>query len=899
MSMDARTTHRAARVALGGTVAQAVLACGVIVLGRQMGMPLLQVAGLFGVAGILCWAWPALRYHLRWILHMEEAALAREVAQGEMHVATAETTDGDSQVDAQGRDIVHPEEAAASPERVGAAPPADVVPTARSDSISGCAMDASSTGHGDDGTSSSIETNETDAADAAGGSAGQTQAQDMPPVEGEAATSSGNALAAARHRVKEARDAVRFCEGLLASVLSVLTVMLLGGMGMRLHEALRESPASLDEVAVEPLRALALVAGWCVVAFACVRFLSLLWRDVKADAPHLPGLLYMAASLWTGVLVLIGIAAAHFGMPGILGWIGWLLPVAMILVAVDVGVFFILDWFRPRRADECGRPAFEARSLMCIFHARTAGGTVRQALKYQFGFDVSGSGMYAVVVRGAPVWFALGGSTLLVASMVHVVEPEEQAVVYRFGALREAVVEPGMHWKAPWPVDRAVRYAVTPVRRIHVGSHRPAVEGGAIYQEDVAILWSNLHGVREEEYLIVSQTTDFGGTDDATFTSNRTPQRHGTESGCPDTGRGRGGTPPPDCSRCAGGTDGYSAHPDAALHRVGSGHDAGEPEHASAPVASNEREATLRARDASAAPSVNLMGGDIYVEYRIDDLLLFVRASADTERLFAQFAEAEASREVLRHDIDALLGAGRLEAEARMLEALRKVAQEHALGVEVLKVGMAGTHPPVDVADAFHETIIARQERLTEIEDALAGAAHARIAVVGSEAEAFALSDAISELEQARDPEEAARLREMTDRALLNAGGQVAEVMAQARGYRWWRENEERGKAERFLREVNLYKIGPTMFPRWQHLATLERGLKDARKFVLLAERERLVLHMNFLKEVLGTGATRGTGGTTPGALLPDGAQGQWDDREMWDYFEDQGFIGQQQPRSR
>lgn len=849
MSMDARTTHRAARVALGGTVAQAVLAGGIILLGRQMGMPLLQVGGLFGVAGILCWAWSALRYHLRWVLHMEEAALAREEMQEDARVAAGEFADGVPQADVRNRD--------------GA--PASCAP------------------HTTHATA-------------------EAEAQGMPPVEGEATTSPGDALAAARRRVKEAQDAIHFCERMLASVLSVVVLMLLGGMGMRLHEALRESPASLDEVAVETLRALALVAGWCVVAFACVRFLSLLWRDMKADAPPLPGLLYMAASLWAGVLVLIGIAAAHFGMPGILGWIGWLLPVAMILVAVDVGVFFILDGFRPRRADEFGRPAFEARSLMCLFHARTAGGTVREALKYQFGFDVSGSGMYAVVVRGAPVWIALGGSTLLLASMVHVVEPEEQAVVYRFGALREEVYEPGMHWKAPWPVDRAVRYAVTPVRRIHVGSHRPAVEGGAIYQEDVAILWSNLHGVREEEFLIVSQTTDFGETDESSSTSDRTAQRSGTEASCPDAERRRERTPPPDCTRCARGGDGEAVHPDAGLHRVGSGYDAGELDatgHATVPSASNEGEAAPRARDGTAAPSVNLMGGDIYVEYRIDDLLRYVRASADTERLFAQFAEAEASREVLRHDIDALLGAGRLEAEARMLEALRTVAQEHALGIEVLKVGMSGTHPPVDVADAFHETIIARQERLTDIEDALSGAAHARISVAGSEAEALALSAAISELEQARDAEGAARLRERTDRALLKAGGQVAEVMAQARGYRWWRENEERGKAERFQREVDLFKIGPIMFPRWQHLATLERGLKDARKFVLLAERERLVLHMNFLKDVLGTGATRGTGGTAPGARLPDGAQGQWDDREMWDYFEDQGFVGQQQPRSR
>ncbi len=252
----------------------------------------------------------------------------------------------------------------------------------------------------------------------------------------------------------------------------------------------------------------------------------------------------------------------------------------------------------------------------------------------------------------------------------------------------------------------------------------------------------------------------------------------------------------------------------------------------------------------SKPPSVNLMGGDIFVEYRISDLKLFALASTDTERLFTLIAEAETSRELFRYDIDSLLGNGRITAESNLLVRLRAAAKLRKLGIEVLKVGFAGTHPPMDVADAFHETIIARQEKITAVQNAGSYAARTKIEAAGTLSQADGLIEQIDFLEKAQTENNDAAMNQAlraAENRLMASGGKVAETMADARGYRWWRENEERGKSERFLRELDLFRIGPAMFPSWQYLSTLEQGLAQARKFMLLADRDNMVLRFNFV----------------------------------------------------
>jgi regulator of protease activity HflC (stomatin/prohibitin superfamily) len=236
------------------------------------------------------------------------------------------------------------------------------------------------------------------------------------------------------------------------------------------------------------------------------------------------------------------------------------------------------------------------------------------------------------------------------------------------------------------------------------------------------------------------------------------------------------------------------------------------------------------------------MGGDVAVEYRILDLRTWLSATADGDLLLAQIAEAETSRELLRYDIDALLGAARIEAEQRILARLRDSA-ESRLGIRVLKVGMAGVHPPTEVADAFHETIIAGQQRKTAIESAESFAARTRIEAAGTDQEARALIRAIDAAEAGEDHEQDGAPD--LDERLHAAGGRAGDLLAEAQAYRWRREHQEGGKADRFRRQAGLLAMQPRVVGLHLYSRTLENGMRRARKFVLLADTEELTLRLN------------------------------------------------------
>lgn len=58
------------------------------------------------------------------------------------------------------------------------------------------------------------------------------------------------------------------------------------------------------------------------------------------------------------------------------------------------------------------------------------------------------------------VWLATG---------VYTVEPEELAVVKRFGAITDAAVPSGMHWRLPWPIESHETFETTTVYKMGVG----------------------------------------------------------------------------------------------------------------------------------------------------------------------------------------------------------------------------------------------------------------------------------------------------------------------------------------------------------------------------------------------------------------------------------------------
>ncbi len=98
------------------------------------------------------------------------------------------------------------------------------------------------------------------------------------------------------------------------------------------------------------------------------------------------------------------------------------------------------------------------------------------------GYDIGASALTAIRARSSldvshgqhhrrPVWRAFAPVALVAlagiyfASGFYTVQPDERAVVRRFGQVVGTAVDPGLHYRLPWPVEQVNLVSVTTVRR--------------------------------------------------------------------------------------------------------------------------------------------------------------------------------------------------------------------------------------------------------------------------------------------------------------------------------------------------------------------------------------------------------------------------------------------------
>ncbi len=72
-------------------------------------------------------------------------------------------------------------------------------------------------------------------------------------------------------------------------------------------------------------------------------------------------------------------------------------------------------------------------------------------------------------VRKLARFIVLVAVAMYLLSGIYVVQPDERGVVTRFGRVVAGNVQPGIHYRIPWPVDSVSRPQVTAIKRMSVG----------------------------------------------------------------------------------------------------------------------------------------------------------------------------------------------------------------------------------------------------------------------------------------------------------------------------------------------------------------------------------------------------------------------------------------------
>ena len=252
-----------------------------------------------------------------------------------------------------------------------------------------------------------------------------------------------------------------------------------------------------------------------------------------------------------------------------------------------------------------------------------------------------------------------------------------------------------------------------------------------------------------------------------------------------------------------------------------------------------------------------LAGARVIVKYRVSDLEAYVTSAREPARVLETLATRQVNYHFVTHDIDSLLTGGRLEGAVGIREAIQAQidAFDPPLGIEVVFVGFEAIHPPQEseVAAAFHEQIDARQKRASAVEDARKEAITTLAEVAGSQDMALRIDEAIAELNRIRGrineagesgevPDDLAALEAQQEveieRLLDEAGGQAAQMIYEARAYRWSHALTERARAMAVRSQYESYHQAPEYFQRRMYLQAVSEALRDRRKFVIAGDPE-------------------------------------------------------------
>lgn len=247
-----------------------------------------------------------------------------------------------------------------------------------------------------------------------------------------------------------------------------------------------------------------------------------------------------------------------------------------------------------------------------------------------------------------------------------------------------------------------------------------------------------------------------------------------------------------------------------------------------------------RSDDGMETAGVSLVSADVIVQYSVGDLKEFVLGSTDHRRMLKLVAQREVSQYFAAHDLDALLSRGRTEAGGELERAIQTRLDAMGLGINVVGVAVTTLHPPIGkVSRAFHYQIGAVQSKETAVQRARKEAVEKLAKVAGSVSLSMDIDAAIRRLDSLRvsgKKEEAAAVEEEIDRLISGARGEAAEVLHQARAYRWSRSVGERASSDRFSGELLAYEASPVYYRTRRFLEVLAEGLTGRRKFVIAGD---------------------------------------------------------------
>ena len=521
------------------------------------------------------------------------------------------------------------------------------------------------------------------------------------------------------------------------------------------------------------------------------------WQMLRAGAAFLMGMTLgsVAVVATLGAMLLSDQASPWLTPEHVLAYV---LRYLMLALAVEFTLNLVLDFYRPRQADDEPRPAFDSRLLGLFTEPGGIARSIAEAINYQFGFEVSSTWFYKLIERAAVPLVGFGVLMLLLATCFVFVGQEEQVIVERFGKRLQPDLGPGLHMKLPWPVDRVYhvstgRYDTLEIGKANAEESKP--------QKQELVLWTNKH-MQEPHLLVLVATPKL-----AEYISQ------------------------------AAATQPSASRPASAV----------------ALAQTRPADSAAKRNELSKAVPVSQLRVSMTLEYQILDAYKWLTTYAEPARVLEAIADREITRHFASVDVLGALGKERGPIEQALRQAIQKEADAANLNVKIVFLSLQGVHPPVEAAEAFQEVIGAEVRMAATVAGARADYNKRLSEVAGDTTRAEDLTKAIREASQlGADPKAVAEAKAAGERrdvlffgdqnkGIPAIGGEASSRIAQARAERWQLENDAHGQAVAFEQEMALKKAAPNVYVARKYLTAMGDAVKGIRKYVNASRNRRSV----------------------------------------------------------
>lgn len=303
---------------------------------------------------------------------------------------------------------------------------------------------------------------------------------------------------------EEFRPAAKRLAGLyriFVPVVSIVIAFTLAGVGLwRAWAAYQYEQVGTFGNSAKPGWALGLGVAFAALGFIGARYVAGLskqtvWANLRGGAAWTIG----SSLVW--FLLAAGHLLKYVNSDVLVKHLPLVVAGLMMLVGLETFVNFLLALYRPRRVGETPRPAFDSNILALFATPDRVVKSVGGAISYQLGFDVTSGWLYQLLSRRLPLLVAIGLVVIWLLTGIVVIQPHQEAMILRWGRPVGGAVGPGLHLKAPWPIDevyvpeyfvkdkngrnRLQDKTVTGLRRVELGTQPPATTE--------PILWTNDH----------------------------------------------------------------------------------------------------------------------------------------------------------------------------------------------------------------------------------------------------------------------------------------------------------------------------------------------------------------------------------------------------------------------